>query len=320
MDAVLFSVTGLLFRVLHACFSESWHGFWVLADESRVSARRPESAVLSGRLGGVWLQPFVAVLTDQSLLLTDQSLLLTDQSLLLTGQSRVLTGQSRLHPGESRLLPSQPSLLALPPEVLPYLPVLLPDDVGVLTEKSCVHSHQPFLLAYDVRVLTSESTVHSHQSFLLAHDVSVLTSESTVHSHQPFLLAHDVGVLTNEPSVLSHQPFLLDHDVGVLTDESSVLSNKSSLLSHKPEVGPLSDPSLPPLSQQPPHLAESVSAVHSVQSLVLTRQSAVDRLRVSCLHPEQPLPQPHVLRPCHLHPQTRGCCLLTGEPRAAALA
>ena len=106
MDAVLFSVTGLLFRVLHACFSESWHGFWVLADESRVSARRPESAVLSGRLGGVWLQPFVAVLTDQSLLLTDQSLLLTDQSLLLTGQSRVLTGQSRLHPGESRLLPN----------------------------------------------------------------------------------------------------------------------------------------------------------------------------------------------------------------------
>lgn len=285
MDAVLFSVTGLLFRVLHACLSESWHGFWVLPDEPRVSARRHESAARSGRLGGVWLQPFVAVLTDQSLLLTDQSRVLTDWSLLLTGQSRVLTGQSRL-------LSNQPSLLALPPEVLPYLPVLLPHDVGVLTEKSFAHSHQ---------------------SFLLAHDVSVLTDESSVHSHQSFLYPHDVSVLTNEPSVHSHQPFLLAHDVVVLTDESSVLSNKSSLLSHKPEVGPLSDPSLP-FSQQPTLLAESVSAVHSIQSLVLTRQSAVDRLRVSCLLPEQPLPQPHVLGPCDLHPQTGGCLLLTGEP------
>ena len=319
MDAVLFSVTGLLFRVLHSCFSESWHGFWVLPDESRVSARRPESAVLSG-LGGVWLQPFVAVLTDQSFLFIDQSRVLTDQSLLLTGQSRVLTGQSRLHTGQSRLLPNQPSLLALPPEVLPYLPVLLAHDVGILTEKSFVHSHQPFLLPHDVGVLSSEPSVHSHQPFLLAHDVGVLTDESSVHSHQSFLYPHDVSVLTNEPSVHSHQPFLLAQDVGVLTDESSVLSNESSLLSHKPEVGPLSDPSLPPLSQQPPLLAECVSAVHSIQSLVLTRQSAVDRLRVSCLHPEQPLPQPHVLGPCHLHPQTGGCCLLTGEPRAAALA
>ena len=306
MDAVLFSVTGLLFRVLHACLSESWHGFWVLPDEPRVSARRHESAARSGRLGGVWLQPFVAVLTDQSLLLTDQSRVLTDWSLLLTGQSRVLTGQSRL-------LSNQPSLFALPPEVLPYLPVLLPHDVGVLTEKSFAHSHQSFLLAHDVGVLTNESSVHSHQSFLLAHDVSVLTDESSVHSHQSFLYPHDVSVLTNEPSVHSHQPFLLAHDVVVLTDESSVLSNKSSLLSHKPEVGPLSDPSLP-FSQQPTLLAESVSAVHSIQSLVLTRQSAVDRLRVSCLLPEQPLPQPHVLGPCDLHPQTGGCLLLTGEP------
>lgn len=50
-------------------------------------------------------------------------------------------------------------------------------------------------------------------------------------------------------------------------------------------------------------LGKSVSIVHSIQPIVLTRESAVGRVCVSCLQPQQSLSQPYVFRP-RLHPQT----------------
>lgn len=165
VDPVLLSILDSFFRVLHTCVSESWHGCWVLANKPRVSARCWEPRV-QPRPGNVWVQSFLTVLTDQSLLLASESLLLTNQSRLLSDQSRLRCDQS--------------FLLAHLLRVLPYISILLFNDVSILTNKTSVHSYKSFLLPHDINVLTNKPPVHSYESILLSFDISILTNKPLV--------------------------------------------------------------------------------------------------------------------------------------------